>query len=70
MLYKQNKAFVFLFKRGKVTKTEISVGVAEEDQIEVLSGLQEGDTIVTVGVESIKDGIMVKVARWSLLILH
>jgi RND family efflux transporter MFP subunit len=61
--YKQNKAYVFIFERMKVIQREITLGVTEEDHIEVVAGLKEGDTIVTVGIESLKDGMMVQVAR-------
>lgn len=61
--YKQEKAYVFVMQRMQVTQRQIQVGVSEEDQIEVLGGLDEGEIIVTVGVESLKDGMNVRVAR-------
>jgi RND family efflux transporter MFP subunit len=61
--YKQEKAYIFVFDKMQVAQREIQVGVVEEDQIEVLEGLQEGEMLVTVGVESLKDGMKVRVAK-------
>ncbi|MCK4762934.1 MAG: efflux RND transporter periplasmic adaptor subunit [Candidatus Aminicenantes bacterium] len=61
--YKQDKTYVFVFKRMEVSKREIKVGITEEDQIEVLEGLNEGEAIVIVGVESLKDKSKVRVSR-------
>lgn len=61
--YKQEKAYVFVFEKKQVSRREIKVGVIEEDHIEVLEGLNEGEMLVTVGVESLKEGMKVRVAR-------
>jgi membrane fusion protein (multidrug efflux system) len=63
ILYKQNKTFVFVLNRGQVAQREVALGLAEEDQVEIVSGVEEGDVIVTVGVENIKDGQRVEVVR-------
>jgi len=61
--YKQEKAFVFVVRKMQVFQREIKVGVSEEDQVEVLDGLNEGEMLVTVGVETLKDQMRVRVAR-------
>jgi len=61
--YKQEKAYVFVFQKMQVFQREIKVGVSEEDQIEVLDGLNEGEMLVTVGVETLKDKMRVRAAR-------
>lgn len=63
ILFKNNKSFVFIFKRMQVFKKEIKTGISEEDNIEVIDGLKEGDRIVTVGIETLKDKMRVKIAR-------
>lgn len=61
--YKQNKPYVFMFNRGEVSRREIVTGITEGDDIEVLEGIDDGETIVTVGVETLKDNMKVNVAR-------
>lgn len=61
--YKQEKTYVFVFREMKVFWREIKVGVSEEDQVEVIEGLDEGEMVVTVGVETLKDQMRVRVNR-------
>jgi RND family efflux transporter MFP subunit len=63
ILYKQNKTFAFVFNQGTVAQREITLGLLEEDLVEVTSGLNEGETIVSVGVEGLEDGQRVEVLR-------
>jgi membrane fusion protein (multidrug efflux system) len=63
--YEQNQPYVFTFNfRGmQVSKQAIKTGISEGDYIEVEQGLKEGDRIVTVGVEGLKDQMKVRVVR-------
>ena len=65
--YKQNQAFVFISQRQgmqvQVNERLIKTGIAEGDFIEVLEGLEEGDHIVTVGVEALKDKMPVRIVQ-------
>lgn len=61
ILYKQNKTYVFVLKRNQVSQREILLGMIEEDHVEVTSGLDDGEVIVIVGVEGLKDGQRVDV---------
>jgi len=63
VLYKQNKTYVFVLDGRRVSQREIQLGLIEEDLAEVAQGLTEGEQIVTVGVESLKDGQAVDVVR-------
>jgi membrane fusion protein (multidrug efflux system) len=63
ILYKQNQTYVFVAERGQVSQREVTLGLTEEDQAEVLEGVAEGDVVVTVGVESLKDGQRIEVVR-------
>jgi len=63
ILYKQNLTYVFVLDRNQVSQREITLGLTEEDDVEVVSGLQAGETIVVVGVESLKDGQRVDVIQ-------
>jgi len=63
ILYKQNKTFVFVMNQDQVSQREVLLGLTEEDYVEVTSGLEEGETIVVVGVENLKDGQRVDVIQ-------
>ena len=42
----QDKDYVFVYKDGKVTETEVELGDIVEDKVEVKKGLKEGQEIV------------------------
>ena len=63
VLYKQNKTYVFILNQMQVAQKEVTLGLIEEDQVEIIEGLSEGDKIVVVGIESLKDGQRVKVVQ-------
>jgi membrane fusion protein (multidrug efflux system) len=63
ILFKQNKTYVFVMDRNKVSQREIVLGLTEEDHVEILSGLEQGEVIVTVGVEGLEDGERIEVVR-------
>lgn len=41
------KEIVFVMKEGKAVKTEVETGISDFDRIEILSGITEGDEIVS-----------------------
>ncbi len=63
ILYKQNKSYVFVLNRRQVSQREVLLGLLEEDHVEVTEGLNEGEVIVLVGVEGLKDGQRVDVIQ-------
>ena len=63
ILYKQGKTYVFALKDNLASQREITLGLTEEDLAEVASGIAEGDVIVSVGVENLKDGQPVTVLK-------
>ncbi len=63
LLYKQNKTYVFVMDQNQVSQREVLLGLTEEDDVEVTSGLNEGEVIVVVGVEGLQDGQRVDVVQ-------
>lgn len=63
ILYKQGKTFVFVLNKKQASQRMVVLGLTEEDMAEVTSGLNEGDVIISVGVENLKDGQAVDVLR-------
>jgi RND family efflux transporter MFP subunit len=50
---------VFVVENGKTVLRLVAIGAANNDYYEILSGLQEGDTVVTSGQISLTDGTAV-----------
>ncbi|MEN8154409.1 MAG: efflux RND transporter periplasmic adaptor subunit [Acidobacteriota bacterium] len=63
IVYKQEKTFVYVVRKMQVFKREINLGVSEEDQAEVINGLDEGEMVVTIGVETLKDKMRIRVDK-------
>jgi RND family efflux transporter MFP subunit len=63
ILYKQNKTYVFVLNQDRVSQREVQLGLTEEDEVEITSGLNEGEVIVVVGVEGLKEGQAVEVVQ-------
>lgn len=57
----QNGKMIFISKDGKAKQIKVETGSRTESSVRILSGLKAGDTILTSGVMSLKDGVPVKV---------
>jgi membrane fusion protein (multidrug efflux system) len=53
--------YVFVAESDTVRQAEVNVGYEDEEYAEILSGIAEGDTVVTAGVGGIRTGSKVKV---------
>jgi len=56
---------VYLFKVGSVIPQKVEIGLREENRVQVLSGLEEGDTVITSGILQIRPGAKVKVTDFN-----
>jgi membrane fusion protein (multidrug efflux system) len=56
VLFKTGKTYVFVLQDGRASQREVTLGLTEEDEAEVLTGIAEGEVIISVGVENLKDG--------------
>ncbi len=50
---------VFLYKNGKAQPVDLITGIRTEKEVQVLHGLQEGDTIITSGTLQLRTGLNV-----------
>ena len=57
------KKQVYLFKNGKAAPAEITTGVRNADNTEVLTGLNLGDSVITTGLLFLKPGSDVKLSK-------
>lgn len=63
VLYKQNLTHVFVMQQSQVSQRQVELGLTEEDMVEITGGLEEGEKIITVGVEGLKEGQRVNVLQ-------
>ena len=54
---------VFVVERGVANEREITTGLESVDRVEVLSGLEPGESVVSKGFETLRDKSRVKVLR-------
>ena len=61
IMYEGNKKFVYkIIENNIIKKTEIKTGVRNEGNLEVLTGLIEGDKIIAEGLTKVRPGMKVK----------
>mgnify|MGYP002863498546 CR=1 FL=1 len=58
---------VYVVSEGRAKLVEVSTGYTEGDRVEILSGVEEGMRVITVGHEGLKDGSRVRVVGDNLI---
>jgi membrane fusion protein, multidrug efflux system len=56
---------VYLYKGGTVTLQTVELGLREERTVQIVSGLEEGDTVITSGILQIRPGAKVKITEFN-----
>ena len=56
---------VYLFKSGAVSSQKVELGLREENKVQIISGLAEGDTVITSGILQIRPGAKVKITEFN-----
>lgn len=54
---------VFVYRCGKAEPVTVSIGIRTDAEVQILSGLQTGDTIITSGTLQLRKGSDVKIAN-------
>jgi membrane fusion protein (multidrug efflux system) len=57
------KKLVYLYKNGKSNPVEITTGVRDSSNVQVLTGLNIGDTVITTGLLFLRPGADVKLKK-------
>ena len=57
----ESSAHVFVVDGGKARKRAVTLGVENGESVQVLAGVEPGNTVVTLGQQSLKDGDAVQV---------
>jgi len=51
---------VFVFQDGKVAQRKVKIGIESEGRLQILSGIEPGEKVVSAGNEKLKDGSEVR----------
>ncbi len=65
LVFERDRELVFVIKEGEARQTVVELGLSERDLVQVLSGLQEGEMVITIGQEALRDGAKVRLAAGS-----
>ena len=61
LIPEMGKNIVYLYKSGVAEPAEIILGLRTESQVQVLTGLSVGDTVITSGVMQLRTGMKVAI---------
>ena len=56
------KKLTYLYKNGKAVQTEITTGARDSTNIQILSGVNRGDTVITTGLLFLRPNLDVKIS--------
>ena len=56
---------VYIVKNGKAEERKVSIGIRTADDVEITSGVSEGDTVIVSGIIQLKPGIDVEITELS-----
>lgn len=51
---------VYLYKNGSVVEQRVKTGIRTADRVQIIEGVQEGDTVLTTGLLQVRDGMQVE----------
>lgn len=63
ILYDESKTKIFIIEGNQAHGREVKIGAKYGDMQEILTGLKEQETVVTVGQNNLAEGVKVNVAR-------
>jgi RND family efflux transporter MFP subunit len=59
----EHGTFAFVINADTAHRRPVTIGVEDEDWVEVKSGLQPGEDVVVAGIESLSEGVKVRTTR-------
>lgn len=61
LLYDASQTYAFVVRNNKAHRTRLETGLSNAQQVQVLSGVERGDSVIIVGHEGLRDGANVRV---------
>jgi RND family efflux transporter MFP subunit len=65
LIYRGEQPGVYMIESGAARFRPVQTGMTQGENVEVISGLNQGDTVITRGGNLVKDGDSVKVLNGS-----
>lgn len=59
MTQEMGKSLVYRYKSGRVEQAEVICGIRTESQLQIISGLNTGDTVIVSGIMQLRSGLPV-----------
>lgn len=56
---------VFLYKNGKAFPQSVETGIRNEERVQITSGLNNNDTLITSGILQIRPGMPIKISEFN-----
>lgn len=56
---------VYVYRDGLVNSQKVEIGLREEKKVQIVSGLEESDTVITSGILQIRPGAKVKITGFN-----
>ena len=63
LLTEDGKAAVYVVEKGKVVRKSVDVGFSGDGAAEILTGLTEGEQVITLGQNAVREGSSVAVVN-------
>ena len=63
LVFEDEEPHAFVVHEGKAEKRRLDLGYQDTERVEVVQGLEPGETVVLVGQSALKDGSLVEVQR-------
>ncbi len=60
-VFQDNQKGVFIEENNKASFRIVKTGLSNDESTEILSGLKEGETVITLGMNNLKEGSVVKI---------
>jgi membrane fusion protein (multidrug efflux system) len=61
---------VYIYQEGIARKVTLQIGFTSGDDLEILSGLQEGDLVVTAGQDGLREGLPIRIPEREETLSH
>ncbi|MFC1736372.1 efflux RND transporter periplasmic adaptor subunit, partial [Candidatus Hydrogenedentota bacterium] len=61
VLKREGKDVVFVVEEDVAAAREVKLGIEGKEQVEILSGIAEGEKLISAGYETLKDGAKIKI---------
>jgi len=61
LIYDAGQAYAFTVKADTARRTRLELGLTNAREVQVVSGLADGDSIIVIGIEGLRDGALVRI---------